>query len=80
MGTAVLPQDYQPNPAVNETLHRVVDRIIDRNLDGSSQVVTRLGVLMEYGHAAKELHRVHPEVPFRTAFHLVCNSAIHAIA
>jgi hypothetical protein len=78
--TAILPKDYQPTPAVDQTLHEVVGRIIDRNLDGSSRVETRLGVLMEYGHAAKELRRAHPEVPFRTAFHLVCTSAVHAIA
>lgn len=80
MASAKLPQDdYQPSPAVNATLHEVVGRIIDRSLDGSSRVETRLGVLMEYGHAAKALHRQHPEVPFRTAFKLVCASAVHAI-
>lgn len=80
MSTAILPQDYQPSPAVDKTLHEVVGRIIDRSLDGSSKVETRLGVMMEYGHAAKTLCRQHPEVPFRTAFKLVYASAVHAIA
>ncbi len=80
MGSAKLSQDeYVPSPAVDKTLHEVVGGLIDRNLDGRSKVETRLGVMMEYGHAAKALRRQHPEVPFRTAFKLVAASAVHAI-
>lgn len=80
MASAGLPKDdYQPSPEVKKTLEQVVGRIIDRSLDGDSKVETRLGVLIEYGRAAREINRAHPEVPFRTAFKLVATSAVHAV-
>lgn len=71
---------YPLKPEVRNVLMAVVDTIIDRNLDGTSQTQTKLGTFMEYGHAAKKLCRACPDVPFRTAFALVRSEMAHAIA